>query len=106
MARWKCEAMATGVFVLIARLFGISPATAQVIAVLIAIAVALGSAWGGYEYVKHRGAEEVRDQIEQENTDAILKAIETSRSFDDCIAAGGVWDFRRQRCSSAALGNR
>lgn len=96
----------TIVIALIARLLGVSPATAQVIATIVAIAVALGSAWGGYEYIKHRGAEEVRDQIEKGNTDAILKAIEASRSFDDCIAAGGVWDFRRQRCSSAALGPR
>jgi hypothetical protein len=98
--------MPTGVFALIARLFGVSPAAAQMISILVAIAVALGSAWGGYEYIKHRGAEEVRGQIEKENADAIVKGIETSRSFDDCIAAGGVWDFRRQRCSSPTLGHR
>lgn len=98
--------MAAGVFALIARLLGISPDVAKLIATLIAIAVALGSTWGGYEYIKHRGADEVRDQIEKGNTDAILKAIEASRSFDDCIAAGGVWDFRRQRCAGATHGAR
>jgi hypothetical protein len=96
--------MATGIFALAARLLGISPDVAKVIAILIGIAVALGSAWGGYELIKHRGAEEVRTQIQKENADAILKAIEASRSFDDCIAAGGVWDFRHQRCASAAPG--
>lgn len=93
--------MATGIFALVARLFGISPDVAKVIAILIAIAAALGSAWGGYEYIKHRGAQEARIQIERENADATVKAIEASRSFDDCVAAGGVWDFRRQRCAGA-----
>jgi len=52
--------MATGIFALVARWFGIPPAVAQVIAIMIAIAVALSSAWAGYELIKHRGAEEVR----------------------------------------------
>ena len=88
----------------IARLLGVPPAVAQIIAIWVAIAVALGSAWGGYAYIKHRGAEEVRDQIDRENQDAIRKGIEASRSFDDCAAAHGLWDFRRQRCSSPSSG--
>jgi len=98
--------MATGVFALIAARLGISPAVAQAIAVMIGIFAFLASGWALTEYIKHRGAAEERAKIELENTDAIRKAIEASRSFDDCIAAGGVWDFRRQRCSSAALGTR
>ncbi len=98
--------MATVIFALIARWFGISPAVAQVVAVLIGIFAVLASGWALTEYLMHRGAADERAKIERENTDAILKAIEASRSFDDCIAAGGVWDFRRQRCSSAALGHR
>jgi hypothetical protein len=91
----------TATLALISRLFGVSPAVANTIAIMTAITVALGSAWGGYELIKHRGAEETRGQIEKENSDAIPKGIEASRSFDDCVAAGGVWDFRRQRCASA-----
>lgn len=89
----------TAIITVIARLLGVDQLAAQVIAIMITIAVALGSAWGVYAYIKHRGAEEVRTQIERDNQDAIRKGIEASRSFDDCVAAGGVWDFRRQRCS-------
>lgn len=94
------------VIAVIARLFGVSPAVANLIAIMVAIAVALSAAWGGYAYIKHRGAEEVRDQIDKENQDAIRKGIEASRNFDDCLAAGGVWDFRRQRCSGTEIGHR
>ncbi|MFC3206102.1 hypothetical protein [Aquamicrobium soli] len=98
--------MATGIFAFAARLLGISPDVVKVIATLIAIAVALGSAWGGYELIKHRGAEEVRSQIQKENADAMVKGIDAGRSFDDCVAAGGVYDFRRQRCAGATPGAR
>lgn len=98
--------MATGIFAVAARLLGISPDVAKLIGILIAIAVALGSAWGGYTYIKHRGAQEVRAQIQKENADAMVKGIDAGRSFDDCIAAGGVYDFRRQRCAGAAPGAR
>ena len=94
------------ILALAVRALGITPAVAQVVAILIAIAVALGSAWAGYAYIKHRGAEEERARAERENTDAILKAIEASRSFDDCVSAGGVWDFRRQRCASPSQRHR
>lgn len=96
----------TFLLALIARLLGVSPAVAQLIAIWVAIAVALGSAWGGYAYIKHRGAEEVRTQIERENQDAIRKGIEASRSFDDCVADGWVYDFRRQRCTSPSDSGR
>lgn len=89
-----------------ARLIGISPDIAKVVAILIAIALALGSAWGGYAYIKHSGALAERARVEKENTDAIVKGIATSRSFDECLNAGGVWDFRRQRCSGASGGDR
>lgn len=98
--------MATGIFALAARMLGISPDVSKLVAILLGIAVALGSAWGGYELIKHRGAEEVRSQIQKENADAMVKGIEAGRSFDDCVAAGGVWDFRRQRCAGVAPGAR
>jgi len=98
--------MATGIIAFAAGLLGISPDVVKVIATLIAIAVALGSAWGGYAYIKHRGAEEVRAQIQKENADAMVKGIDAGRSFDDCVTAGGVYDFRRQRCAGVAPGTR
>lgn len=98
--------MATGIFAVAARLLGISPDAAKAIATLIAIAVALGSAWGGYAYIKHLGRQEVRAQIQKENADAMVKGIDAGRSFDDCASAGGVYDFRRQRCASPSNGAR
>ncbi|MGB3389068.1 MAG: hypothetical protein WBA88_13880 [Pseudaminobacter sp.] len=98
--------MLTAILVAAARLLGISPDAAKVIAILIAIAAALGSAWGGYALIKHSGVLQERARIEKENTDAIVKGIATSRSFDECLATRGVWDFRRQRCSSASGGGR
>lgn len=98
--------MATGIFALAARLLGISPDVSKVIAILIGIAIALGSAWSVYAYVKQRGAQEVRDQIQKENTDAIKRGFDARLSFDDCLAAGGVYDFRRQRCASPSDGSR
>lgn len=90
----------------IASRLGVSSTIAGVIAIGVAVLAASGAAWGVYAYVKHKGAEEVRDQIQKDNQDAIRKGIEASRSLDDCIDAGGVWDFRRQRCSRATLGPR
>ncbi|RWJ01324.1 MAG: hypothetical protein E5X67_23260 [Mesorhizobium sp.] len=91
---------------LVAGLFGVNRTLAGIIAIVVAVVVASGAAWAVYAYVKHKGAEEVRDQIHKDNQDAIRKGIEASRSLDDCIDAGGVWDFRRQRCSRATLGPR
>lgn len=72
---------------------------------LIALAVS-GTALGVYEFIKHKGAEEVRAKIERENQDAIRNGIDAARSYSDCADAGGLWDFRRQRCSGATLGPR
>jgi hypothetical protein len=83
---------------IIVRLFGVSPAAAQVIAIVVAIAVALGSAWGGYELIKHRGVVEERARTDKDNQDAVNKALEAAADFDDCLAAGGRWDFARRRC--------
>lgn len=98
--------MLTTILAMAARMFGLSPDAAKVVAIMIAIAAALGSAWGGYAYIKQLGAQAERARIEKENTDAIVKGIATSRSLDECLAAHGVWDFRRQRCSGSAGGDR
>jgi hypothetical protein len=90
--------MTTIIIAAIARMFGVSPAIAQVIAIMIAIAVALGGVWGGYELIKHQGVVEERARIDKDNQDAVNKALEAAANFDDCLAASGVWDFRRQKC--------
>ncbi|KRB26342.1 hypothetical protein [Mesorhizobium sp. Root172] len=68
--------------------------------------VASGAALGVYEFIKHKGADEVRAKIEKGNQDAIHKGIDARMSLDECIDAGGVYDFGRQRCISATLGPR
>jgi hypothetical protein len=90
--------MTTIIFTAIVRLLGITPAVAQVIAIMIAIAVALGGMVGGYEFLKHQGVVEERARTDKDNQDATDKAFNAARSFDDCVAASGVWDFRRQKC--------
>ncbi|CAH2399269.1 hypothetical protein [Mesorhizobium ventifaucium] len=96
----------TALIGLVAGALGVNRTLAGVIAIGTAVVVASGAAWGVYTYVKQQGAAEVRDKIEKDNQDAIRKGIEASRSLDECVAAGGVWDFRRQRCSRATLGPR
>lgn len=91
---------------LIAGLVGGNRLLAGVIAWSLLALAASGAAVGVYQLIKHQGADEVRAQIDKENQDAVNKGIEASRSFRDCNDAGGLWDFRRQRCSSAALGHR
>ncbi|RWB96509.1 MAG: hypothetical protein EOQ56_25660 [Mesorhizobium sp.] len=96
----------TALIGLVAGVLGVNRTLAGVIAIGTAVIVASGAAWGVYATIKHKGAEEVRDQIQKDNQDAIRKGIEASRSLDECIDAGGVWDFRRQRCSRTSLGPR
>jgi hypothetical protein len=90
--------MSAALIAAVARLIGVSPAVAQVIAIMIAIAAALGGVWGGYELIKHQGVVEERARTDKDNQDATDKAFNAARSFDDCVAASGVWDFRRQKC--------
>ncbi|TPN43194.1 hypothetical protein [Mesorhizobium sp. B1-1-7] len=91
---------------IIAGLIGVPRPLAGIVAwATIALAIS-GAVIGGYHLIKHQGADELRARIEKDNQDAIEKGIEASRSLDDCVDAGGVWDFRRQRCSGAALGHR
>lgn len=91
---------------LIARLTGLSEDVAKVGSIVVGIALALGSLWAGYEFIKHLGAEEVRQEIQKENQDAILKGTGAGRTLDECIAAGGLYDFGRQRCRDIPPGDR
>ncbi|MDG4854607.1 MULTISPECIES: hypothetical protein [unclassified Mesorhizobium] len=97
--------MSVLISLLVGRL-GISRLFAGAIAWAASAALVSGAAFTVYELIKHRGAEEVRAKIEKDNQDAITKGIDARISFDDCIDAGGVYDFRRQRCAGAALGHR
>ncbi|RUX81680.1 hypothetical protein EN904_01405 [Mesorhizobium sp. M7A.F.Ca.CA.001.07.2.1] len=94
------------IIAIIASVLGINRTLADVIAIAATIAVASGAVWGGYELIKHWGADEVRAKIEKDNQDAIRKGIDASRNFDNCNSAGGLWDFRRERCSSPPGGDR
>ncbi|RUZ76911.1 hypothetical protein EN943_15635 [Mesorhizobium sp. M7A.F.Ca.US.006.01.1.1] len=85
---------------------GVSRLVGGVIGWAVIALVASGAALGVYEFVKHKGADEVRAKIEKDNQDAIRKGIDASRNFDDCNSAGGLWDFRRERCSSPPGGDR
>lgn len=91
---------------LIVGRLGVSRLAACAIVWAVIALLASGTAFTVYEVIKHRGAEEVRAKIEKENQDAIHKGIDARMSFDDCMDAGGVFDFRRQRCASPALGHR
>ncbi|WP_245432987.1 hypothetical protein [Mesorhizobium sp. WSM3866] len=90
---------------LVGRL-GVSRLVAGAIAWAAIAALVSGAAFAVYEVIKHRGAEEVRAKIEKDNQDAIRKGIDARKSLDECIDAGGVYNFRRQRCAGAALGHR
>lgn len=81
------------------------PLAAIITWAVLALAVS-GAVLGGYELIKHWGADELRAKIEKENTDAVHKGIDARMSLDDCIDAGGVYDFGRQRCTSPTLGPR
>ncbi|MDG4900565.1 MULTISPECIES: hypothetical protein [unclassified Mesorhizobium] len=85
---------------------GVSRLAAGAILWAVIALLASGAALTVYEVIKRRGADEVRAQIEKENQHALQKGIDARMSFDDCIDAGGVYDFRRQRCAGAALGHR
>ncbi|OBQ91430.1 hypothetical protein [Mesorhizobium sp. AA23] len=97
--------MSVLVSLLVGRL-GVSRLVAGAIAWAAIAAIVSGAAFTAYEVIKHRGADEVRVRIEKENQDAIAKGIDARMSFDDCIDAGGVYDFRHQRCAGAAVGHR
>ncbi|RWI86933.1 hypothetical protein [Mesorhizobium sp.] len=97
--------MSVLISLLVGRL-GASRQVAGAIAWATIAAIVSGAAFTAYEVIKHRGAEEVRAKFEKDNRDAITKGIDARMSFDDCIDAGGVYDFRRQRCAGAPLGHR
>ncbi|MER8846062.1 hypothetical protein [Mesorhizobium australicum] len=96
----------TWLITLVAGAVGLPRPVAGILAwAAIALAVS-GAALGGYELIKHWGADEVRAKIEKENTDAIHKGVDARMSLDECIDAGGVYDFGHQRCGVATLGPR
>ncbi|PBC02665.1 hypothetical protein [Mesorhizobium sp. WSM3860] len=97
--------MSVLISLLVGRL-GISRLLAGAIAWAAIATLVSGAAFTVCEVIKYRGAEEVRAKIEKENQDAIRRGIDARMSFDDCVDAGGVYDFRRQRCAGAALGHR
>lgn len=96
----------TWLITFVASVIGVPRPVAGLLAWALIAAAISGTILAGYELIKHWGADEARAKIEKDNQDAIHEGIEVSRFFDDCTAAGGLWDFRRQRCSSPAAGDR
>ena len=90
---------------LVGRL-GVSRLAGGVIVWAVIALVASGAALGVYEFIKDKGADEVRAKIEKGNQDAINKGIDARMSLDECIDAGGVYDFGRQRCGAVTVGRR
>jgi hypothetical protein len=97
--------MSVLITLLVGRL-GVSRLVGGIIAWAVIALVASGAVLTGYEIIKHKGADELRAKIEKENTDAIHKGVDARMSLDQCIDAGGVYDFGRQRCNAATLGPR
>ncbi|WP_051370667.1 hypothetical protein [Mesorhizobium loti] len=91
--------------VLVGRLGG-SRLAGGIIAWAVIAVVASGATLGVYEFIKHKGADEVRAKIQEDNQDAIRKGIDARMSLDECIDASGVYDFGRQRCRAATTGPR
>ncbi|WP_185975261.1 hypothetical protein [Mesorhizobium sp. WSM4310] len=98
--------MMGAIITVVARLVGVPPPFAGIIAWAALALVASSTVLGGYKLIKHWGADEVRAKIEKENTDAIQKGVDARMSLDECLDAGGVYDFGRQRCNAATLGPR
>jgi hypothetical protein len=96
----------TWLITLVAGSIGVPRPLAGIVAWAAIALVASGAVLTGYELIKHKGADELRAKIEKENTDAIHKGVDARMSLDQCIDAGGVYDFGRQRCNAAALGPR
>jgi hypothetical protein len=96
----------TWLITIVVGFVGVPRPIAAIIAWTVIAIAASGAVFGGCELIKHWGADEVRAKIEKENQDAIKKGVDARMSFDDCLSAGGVYDFRRQWCSSPTLGPR
>jgi hypothetical protein len=90
----------------LASRLGIGSALASVITWAALALAASGAAWGGYELIKHRGAAQVRTEIERQNNEAGIKGGEARLSRRDCNDRGGVHDFRRGVCTGLATGDR
>ncbi|MBZ9857460.1 hypothetical protein LB566_27110 [Mesorhizobium sp. CA13] len=98
----------TGLITIVAGLVGVPRPLPGIIAwATIAVPVS-GAVWGGYEIIKHWGAQEVRDQIEKENADAIRKGIEASRLLTTALllAGCGTSGVNSVPALRAAIGSR
>lgn len=78
------------VLTLIMSLCGVKEGLAKIIAAGVAIIAATGAVWGGYELIKHIGAEEVRQEIKDQTNEAGIKGSEARMSRADCNARDGI----------------
>lgn len=91
---------------LVAGALGIDRTLAGIVTAIAAILLASGALWGGYALIKGQGADEVRTEIERQNHEAGINGAQARSDRADCVASGGVYDFRTGRCVGAPAGNR
>lgn len=83
---------------LLSSLLGVREPAAKLIISTFAGLLALGVLGGTYLWVKDKGADEVRAEIERQNHDNVVKGSRARLSRHQCIDAGGLWDFRHNVC--------
>lgn len=65
-----------------------------------------GALWWAIDAIGDRREQKVIDQIEEENDEVINDADIAQLGFDECINAGGVWDFASAECGRPETGDR
>lgn len=55
-----------------------------------------------YAEIRDQGAAGVRSSIERQNNDARNAADDARGNYDDCLGAGGLWNFGAGRCDGPA----
>lgn len=65
---------------------------------LAGLAAAALIAGGSYLAGKLSGKASTETKIERQNNEATGKALDATRSYDECIDAGGMWTFRTGKC--------
>lgn len=88
----------TAFVTLLASLLGLRQTTVKLLAVFAAGLLVLGLVGGLYLWVKGKGADELRAELERLSHDNVVKGSRARLSRHQCNAAGGLWDFRHNVC--------
>lgn len=87
-----------GIVALIASLLGVNRGLATAISLGTALVLGSGVIWGGYELVKHWGAQEALEKIDDQNNKAGIEGSKARMSLVDCDRRDGVYNFRTGEC--------